>query len=135
VLTVTVRTGSAQIEVHGKKQLILADEARVFSVVGGALTDERSFHGQLKSLTPSGPVANVTINDNNKLLTIAIAPTTLVRINGLPATPGDLKLGERIEVRTAKDTPTIATLILVKLKDARKTEAAHPAASVPALPH
>lgn len=136
VLTVTVRTGAAHVEVHGKKQLILADEARVFSMVGGALTDERSFHGQLKSLTPSGPVANVTISDKgNKLITISIAPTTKVTINGLPASPGDLKLGEHIEVRTARDTPTIATLILFKHHEAKKPEPAHPAASIPAAPH
>jgi hypothetical protein len=136
VLTVTVHTGAAHVEVHGKKQLILADEARVFSMVGGALTDERSFHGQLKSLTPSGPVANVTISDKgNKLITITIAPTTLVTINGLPASPSDLKLGEHIEVRTARDTPTIATLILYKHHEAKKPEPAHPAASVPPAPH
>jgi hypothetical protein len=137
VLTVAVHNGSAHVEVHGKKQLILADEARVFSMVGGALTDERSFHGQLKSLTPSGPVANVTISDHsNKLISIAIAPTTEVRINGIVASPGELKLGERIEVRTAKDTPTIATLILLaKHHDAKKPEPVHQAASIPAAPH
>jgi hypothetical protein len=137
VLTVSVHNGSAHVEVHGKKQLILADEARVFSMVGGALTDERSFKGQLKSLTPSGPVANVTISDHsNKLITIAIAPTTLVQINGLTAAPGDLKLGERIEVRTAKDTPTIATLIIVaKHHEAKKIDPVHPAAIVPVAPH
>ncbi len=136
VLTVAVRNGSAHVEVHGKKQLILADEARVFSMVGGALTDERSFHGQLKSLTPSGPVANVTISDKgNKLITISIAATTLVTINGLPASPGELKLGEHIEVRTARDTPTIATLILYKHHDTKKPEPAHSAAGAPAAPH
>jgi hypothetical protein len=137
VLTVAVHNGSAHVEVHGKKQLILADEARVFSMVGGALTDERSFHGQLKSLTPSGPVANVTISDHsNKLISIAIAPTTEVRINGIVASPGELKLGERIEVRTARDTPTIATLILLaKHHDAKKPEPVHQAASIPAAPH
>lgn len=136
VLTVTVRTGAAHVEVHGRKQLILADEARVFSMVGGALTDERSFHGQLKSLTPSGPVANVTISDKGgKLLAISIAPTTRVTINGLPAAPSDLKLGEHIEVRTAKDTPTIATLIIFKKHEAKKPEPAHAAVSTPAAPH
>ncbi len=126
VLTVTVHTGSAHVEVHGRKQVILADEVRVFSMVGGALTDERSFHGQLKSLTPSGPVANVTISDHtNKLLTITIAPTTQVRINGQPASPTELKLGERIEVRTARDTPTIATLIIYKHTPAKKAEPVH----------
>jgi len=137
VLTVTVHNGSAHVEVHGKKQVILADEARVYTMVSGALTDERSFHGQLKSLTPSGPVANVTISDHtNKLITISITPTTVVRINGLSATPSDLKLGEHIEVRTAKDTPTIATLIiLAKHHEAKKAEPVHPAAIVPPSPH
>lgn len=126
VLTVTVHAGSAHVDVKGKRQVILADEARVFSMVGGTLTDERSLHGALKSLNPSGPVASVSVWDHAAgLVSIPIGPSTEVRINGVEATPSDLKLGEHIEVRVEKEPGSLARLILVKRSTSKKAEPVH----------
>lgn len=136
VLTVTVHTGSAHIDVKGKRQVILADEARVFSMVGGTLTDERSLHGMLKSLNPSGPVASISVFDHAAgLISIPLGPNTQVRINGVDATPSDLKLGEHVEVRVAREPGSPARLILAKSPSSKKPEPSHPTPPAITAPH
>ena len=133
VLTVTVHTGSAHVEVKGKRQVILADEMRVFSMVGGTLTDERSVRGALKSLNPSGPVASVSVSDHATGLTsIPIGPNTTVLINGAPAAATDLKLGEHVDVRVSKEAGSVASLILVKRSTPKKPDPTHAAANAAA---
>ena len=114
-LTVTVKKGSAQVDVQGKRQTIQPNEGRVFKIEGGRMvSNQRAVSGTLKAIKIQDANHSVTIKDHSGSHEYDLTPQTQIRINALVATLGDLHLNDHIEARFESDAPTVLSELVIR---------------------